>query len=117
MWTLHKEVWIDAAHFLPTHEGKCRNLHGHRWHVIVEIQSCELNCDGMVVDFGDIKEVVNQYDHRCLNDCPPFDEMQPTAENIAKVIGEQIKELIPGTTAMVSITIAETPTSSVQYTA
>ena len=60
MFILKAESEFDSAHFLSGYEGKCANIHGHRWRVIVEVQSEELHIggqlDGMVIDFGDIKK-------------------------------------------------------------
>ena len=71
MYYLKSEHSFDAAHFLMNYNSKCRNLHGHRWRVIIEIQSLNLNTDepleGMVVDFSalkaDLKEEVDYFDH------------------------------------------------------
>lgn len=71
MYRLKVEQSFDSAHFLAGYEGKCSNIHGHRWKVEVEVQSTTLidggQLDGMVVDFGDLKrdvrEMVDAYDH------------------------------------------------------
>jgi 6-pyruvoyltetrahydropterin/6-carboxytetrahydropterin synthase len=73
MYILRTEHSFDSAHFLPNYEGKCSNIHGHRWRVVVEVKSKDLvdggQLDGMVVDFGDLKDDVKEmadfYDH-CL---------------------------------------------------
>ena len=87
MLTICKRFHFDAAHFLPAYQGKCHNLHGHRWLVDVGI-SGEVNPSGsekgMVMDFGRLKMIVNRYidqfDHQLINDIFPDD---PTAENLA----------------------------------
>lgn len=71
MFILKAEAEFDAAHFLKGYEGKCANIHGHRWRVILEVSSESLEADGpyegMVVDFGviksDLKKAVDLYDH------------------------------------------------------
>lgn len=71
MYYLKSEQSFDAAHFLMNYCGKCRNLHGHRWRVIIEIQSLTLNADGplegMIVDFSSLKadliDEVDYFDH------------------------------------------------------
>lgn len=68
MYTVMTEDSFDAAHFLARYDGKCRNLHGHRWRVQIEVAGEELE-DGMVVDFTDLKkhlkEMTEHLDH-CL---------------------------------------------------
>lgn len=72
------EATFDASHRLKNYDGKCANLHGHRWKVIVWVQG-ELTGD-MLVDFGEIKKRIEFFDHSNLNDS--FEN--PTAENIAQ---------------------------------
>ena len=89
MYTVKKRMEIAGAHRLNlNYESKCANLHGHNWIVTVWCKSKTLDDNGMVIDFTHIKrEVQDKLDHKFLNDVVPFN---PTAENIAKWVCEQI---------------------------
>ncbi len=89
MYYIEKDLEISAAHHLQlSYRSKCERVHGHNWHVRVYCKARELNEDGMVEDFSLIKErILGQLDHQDLNEVLPFN---PTAENIARWITEQI---------------------------
>ena len=89
MYTVIKRMEISASHHLSlSYASKCENLHGRNWIITVYCQSPTLNADGMVVDFSHIKKAVkSKLDHQNLNDILPFN---PTAENIAKWVCDQI---------------------------
>ena len=109
MYSLISEASFDSAHFLAQYEGKCRNIHGHRWTIKVEIYGEDLqengSCRGMLVDFGDLKkylkELADYYDHALIIEKDSMRELtlnvlkgdgfriievefRPTAENFAK---------------------------------
>lgn len=90
MYYLCKRLEISAAHRLKLdYPSKCTELHGHNWIITVYCRARELNANGMVTDFTDIKRIVTEHlDHRCLNDTMPFN---PTAENIARWICEHVE--------------------------
>lgn len=91
MYYISKRLEIAGAHNLKlSYESKCSNLHGHNWIVIVYCKSEQLNEDGMIIDFKHIKEKVSdKLDHQYINDIVDFN---PTAENIAKYICDEIGE-------------------------
>lgn len=91
MYYIKKTMEISGSHRLQlSYESKCSNIHGHNWIVTIFCRAEELNADGMVCDFTLIKEKIHgALDHRHLNDILPFN---PTAENIARWITEQIPQ-------------------------
>jgi 6-pyruvoyltetrahydropterin/6-carboxytetrahydropterin synthase len=86
------EVAVDqtfaAGHALRNYKGKCENLHGHNFRVQVTIEGERLDDTGLLVDFIDVKksmqDVIARLDHQFLNEIPPFDVKNPSAENIAE---------------------------------
>ncbi len=118
------EISVDydfaAGHALRGYKGKCENVHGHNYKVRVTIAGERLNPTGLLMDFVDvraaIKGLVERLDHRFLNDLPPFDQLNPSAENIAKYFCD---ELAPKTQAqglrIESVTIFETDSTSATY--
>ena len=91
MYYIEKTFEISASHRLElSYESKCTRVHGHNWRITVYCRSEELNAEGMVVDFSHVKRLVkDRLDHQMLNEVLPFN---PTAENIARWITEQIPQ-------------------------
>lgn len=119
--TITKRIEFCYGHFLPGYQGKCANVHGHNSFLEVTISrtSGQPSYQGMVVDFGELKgilsEVVEQLDHKLINDLLPI----PTAENIAIWIFNQIdsrlKEALPGV-QVEKIKVSETSNSWAEVT-
>lgn len=91
MYYISKRLEIAGAHNLKLdYESKCSNLHGHNWIINIYCKSEELDQNGMVIDFKNIKnKISDKLDHQYINEVVDFN---PTAENIAKYICEEIGE-------------------------
>ena len=94
MFEVSVEQTFAAGHALRNYKGACENVHGHNFKIQVTIEGRELDQTGMLVDFLDVKEsmrgVIARLDHRFLNDVPPFDVKNPSAENIAEYFYEEL---------------------------
>jgi 6-pyruvoyltetrahydropterin/6-carboxytetrahydropterin synthase len=104
---------FEAAHRLPHHPGKCRELHGHSYRLVVSVQRPVDPGTGLAVDFADVKaavrrEAVDRLDHRLVNELID----NPTAENMAVWIWERVAASLPG---LVEIELYETRECSVVY--
>ena len=123
MYTLKVEGAFEAAHHINDYPGKCARLHGHNWVVEAVVKGRELDELGMLVDFKDIKQTLKdtleRFDHRYLNELAPFkDGVNPTAENLARIIFEELagNEIFKRDSVLAAITVFESPKSSVTYT-
>jgi 6-pyruvoyltetrahydropterin/6-carboxytetrahydropterin synthase len=96
MYTIVTEGHFDSAHFLRNYEGPCANNHGHSWRVQVAIKGDKLESTGILLDFKELKRELNieldRLDHHCINDLPPFDNINPTAENLSKYLFEALSD-------------------------
>jgi 6-pyruvoyltetrahydropterin/6-carboxytetrahydropterin synthase len=121
MYELVVEQHFEAAHFLRDYKGKCENVHGHRYGVVVRLTTTKLNEIGLAYDFTDIKrylkEIMGRMDHVCLNDIPPFDKINPSAENIATTIYNELRARIADENVKIaSVEAWETPFQGAVYT-
>ena len=104
---------FEAAHRLPMHPGKCRELHGHSYVLVVTVERPVDRASGLAVDFGDLKrivrrEVVDVLDHRYLNDSIE----NPTAEVLAVWIWNRLRGPLSG---LCEVELHETANCSVVY--
>ena len=112
MYTLIVKASFEAAHDIPGHKGKCARLHGHSYRLEAEFSGTELDSIGMLYDFTDLKDVLNEFlpDHTYLNDIMPF---STTAENVSQWIFQQLRSRNYPVTA---VTLWETEKNGCRYT-
>ena len=98
MYELTIETDFSSAHNLRGYEGACERLHGHNWKVEVCIEAEKLDSIEMALDFKVLKQktnhIIETLDHRYLNDVPPFHKLNPTAENIARFIYQELSKVL-----------------------
>jgi len=111
---------FSGAHRLRSLHGKCEELHGHNWKVEVSVAARRLNKEGIVIDFHLLKkkveEVLKTLDHTYLNDLPYFLNREPSSENIAKYVFDQLKGKVKGgSAALKEVTAWESETACASY--
>jgi 6-pyruvoyltetrahydropterin/6-carboxytetrahydropterin synthase len=124
MFEVTVEHTFAAGHALREYKGKCENVHGHNYRIQVTVEGHELNRIGLLVDFVDLKRAVRQtcerLDHQFINDLEPFTILNPSAENIAKYLYDEITDALDLTSIAPPVRIAqvkvwETDTSIALY--
>jgi 6-pyruvoyltetrahydropterin/6-carboxytetrahydropterin synthase len=120
IYTLKIVTDFASAHTLRDYPGACSRMHGHNWKVEVEVLATQLDNVGMGVDFKVIKkatrQVTDELDHYYLNDIPPFDRVNPTAENIASYIFQAVSEKLNNERIKVkAVTLWETERACVRF--
>ncbi|OGQ54916.1 MAG: 6-carboxytetrahydropterin synthase QueD [Deltaproteobacteria bacterium RIFCSPLOWO2_02_FULL_53_8] len=120
MYELTIDATFSSAHNLREYEGACENLHGHNWRVEVSVSASKLDALGMVIDFKKLKTetkaVLDNLDHTYLNVVPPFDRINPTAENISQHIYRCLSAVLNNSVVKVSkVQVWESANSSATY--
>ncbi len=121
MFEVSVEQTFAAGHALRNYKGSCEDVHGHNFRVRVTVAGEQLDSTGLLVDFLDLKrsidEVVAYLDHKFINDLPPFDKINPSAENLAKYFYDRVNEGVkPDVPVRISeVCVWETDTSSAAY--
>ncbi len=120
-YELTVKAHFDAAHELIGYPGECRGLHGHTWDVELTVAGERLDEIGIVYDFKRLKEdlsgALERYDHAMLNEQPPFDTVNPTAENLARVLHEELSERVGPEVRVVEVAVWESPIARIVYRA
>ncbi|MFQ5647562.1 MAG: 6-carboxytetrahydropterin synthase QueD [bacterium] len=117
MFEVSVEASFSSAHQLRGYKGKCENLHGHNWKVEAVVRSERVDDLGMVIDFqklkGSLHQILEELDHRNLNDLPPFINQNPSSENIAAYLYRELKKKV--SCAPARITVWESEKCSATY--
>ncbi len=94
MYELRIITQFAAAHRLENFYGKCEALHGHNWKVEVFLMGNRLDNAGLLMDFGQVKartrELLEEFDHKYLNELPAFRDQNPSSENLARYLFERL---------------------------
>ena len=121
MYEISVRAAFEAAHFIAGYEGKCSRLHGHNWTVEAIVRGENLDSLGMLVDFKVLKtelnKVIDEFDHRYLNELEFFETENPTAENLARKIFKRLSmsEIFFGSVKLHAVKVHESPNSCVTY--
>jgi 6-pyruvoyltetrahydropterin/6-carboxytetrahydropterin synthase len=120
MYEISVDGGFAAGHALRSYKGKCEKIHGHNYKVRLTLAGAKLNAAGLLMDFVDLraalKALLEKLDHEFLNDIPPFDLLNPSAENLAKFIYDGIEPQVRNQGLSVrGVTVWETDTTSATY--
>jgi 6-pyruvoyltetrahydropterin/6-carboxytetrahydropterin synthase len=120
MYDIFVKTHFSSGHYLRDYPGSCEHPHGHNWRVTVTVRAHELDPIGMGIDFKLLKthvsQVMDQIDHKNLNDMEEFSTINPSSENIARFIYEQLqKPLDHQRYRLFSVTVYETDNSGLTY--
>jgi 6-pyruvoyltetrahydropterin/6-carboxytetrahydropterin synthase len=120
MFELSVDSHFAAAHSLRGYKGDCARLHGHTWGVTAHVGAESADEMGICIDFKEVskalEEISGAFDHQTLNDLDDFSIINPTAENLAKLIYDRLSEkLNSNNITVLSVTVAESDKYRVTY--
>ena len=121
MFVVTVQAHYDSAHYLRHYKGKCERMHGHRYVVEVALATEQLDRAGIAFDFVDVKRelraIADYLDHENLNELPPFDQLEPSAEEQARWIYQELERKLPERmrAAVLYVKVWETPTQWAMY--
>jgi 6-pyruvoyltetrahydropterin/6-carboxytetrahydropterin synthase len=124
MYVLTVEDGFSSAHQLLGYKGKCENLHGHNWRVVLSVRGSTLDERGLLLDFNDLKSILKritgELDHKNLNELDSFRTSNPSSENIARYIAERVRDELAGhggsDVVLESVTVWESETARCTFT-
>ena len=120
MYELMVESKFSAAHQLRGYQGQCEKLHGHNWRVTAAVTAERLDEQGLAIDFlllkKALREILDQLEHTFLNDIFPFTQINPSSENLAKwIYDNMMKKINDDNIEVASVTVWESDTASASY--
>jgi 6-pyruvoyltetrahydropterin/6-carboxytetrahydropterin synthase len=120
MYEISVEKHFDAAHFLRGYKGKCEALHGHRFRVVAKVRASALDDIGIACDFAELKrhldDILVRFDHTCINEVAPFDNINASSENVARTIYDELAHKLAGAPLTVAaVEVWESPQTGVVY--
>ena len=120
MYSIAIETEFSAAHILRGYNGPCSRPHGHNWKVTVEAKTDKLDSAGMGIDFyllqKKTEEITSKFDHQDINSISPFDkDLNPTSENLAKYIFDELTKILPSHVILCFVAIGETGKYTAKY--
>lgn len=111
MFEVSVEKTFAAGHALRGYKGKCENVHGHNYRVRVTLTGAQLDSTGLLYDFVEVKRrmdaIIERLDHRFINDIAPFDQLNPSAENLARYFYQELDQALREAAAQVPVRIGE----------
>jgi 6-pyruvoyltetrahydropterin/6-carboxytetrahydropterin synthase len=123
MFEVAVEAGFSSGHYLRNYQGRCENPHGHNYKISIILTGESLEDNGILLDFKHLKEVlrptIEYLDHQMINDLPPFTEVNPSAENLARYffeeIGARVWKMTEGRVKVKQCTLYETDKTSATY--
>ncbi len=119
MYKVRTERTFSAAHRLAGYKGECERLHGHNWVVQLVVEVEQLDDIGLAIDFKELDAVLDsivvQLDHCDLNEAPVLGGLNPTSENIARLIHEHVMKVLADRVSGAEVTVWESARHCVTY--
>ena len=121
LFRIKVEEEFSASHQLRNYGGKCEEMHGHNFRVLAEVEGSELDPDtGLLIDFkqlrGSLRRIVQELDHKHLNDVPAFSEQNPSSENLARHVYTSLERDLSGSGVRVrEVSVLEKKGSQATY--
>ena len=122
MFELSVQAEFAAAHAIIL-QGQRETVHGHNWHVTATVSGTQLDAEGLLCDFHlverTLREVIGPYHNNDLNRVPPFDDVNPTAENVARhiagALSERLDRQLAPRAGVASVRVTEAPGCAITY--